>query len=409
MSTSVICSCNQFLNSSNRLLFAKHSIAYVNALRYKSTKLSKDELKKKLEEGPEFSDFLSSNDQQTTFSTKKNNNKLDIENIEKVFDSDELVKRYIEQGIVLKRTKGERLRLPPWLKTNIPIGKNYAHLKETLKDLKLNTVCEEAKCPNIGECWGGGKEQTATATIMIMGDQCTRGCRFCSVKTNKAPPKLDPMEPYNTAKAIAEWKLHYVVITSVDRDDLSDQGSNHFAETVREIKKLNPSLYVECLTPDFRGDEKCIERIALSGLDVFAHNVETVERLQWLVRDPRANYKQSIGVLVKAKQYNPKLITKTSLMLGLGEKDEDIIETMKDLRKNNVDCLTLGQYMQPTKRHLKVSEYVTPEKFDYWREVGEKMGFLYTASGPLVRSSYKAGEYFIANILKQRNANKEHT
>ena len=337
--------------------------------RYQSTNKLED-LKKKLNEGPDLKDFLNPND------------------------------KY--KNLVLKRTSRERLRLPPWLKTEIPIGKNYAKLKDTLKGLKLNTVCEEAKCPNIGECWGGGENQTATATIMIMGDQCTRGCRFCSVKTNKAPPPLDPLEPLNTAKAISEWNLHYVVLTSVDRDDLSDQGSNHFAQTVKEIKKLNPNIYVECLTPDFRGDDKCVETIAVSGLNVFAHNVETVERLQWLVRDPRANYKQSIGVLVNAKKFNPKLITKTSLMLGLGETDDDVMKTMEDLRQNGVDCLTFGQYMQPTKKHLKVSEFVTPEKFQHWKEIGDKMGFLYTASGPLVRSSYKAGEFFITNILNQR-------
>ena len=344
----------------------------------KEKKPSKEEFKKKLEDGPEFKEFLATN------------------------NNEELAKKYNDQGINLKRVKGERLRLPSWLKTDIPVGKNYSRLKDTLSELKLSTVCEEAKCPNIGECWGGGESKTATATIMIMGDQCTRGCRFCSVKTNKSPPKLDPMEPLNTAKAIAGWNLHYIVITSVDRDDLADQGSNHFAQTVREIKRLNPILYVECLTPDFRGDHKCIETVALSGLDVFAHNVETVKRMQWLVRDPRANYEQSIGVLVKAKKYNPKLVTKTSLMLGLGEKDEEILKTMEDLRENGVDCLTLGQYMQPTKRHLKVNEFVTPEKFDYWKKVGDKLGFLYTASGPLVRSSYKAGEFFIANIVKSR-------
>lgn len=267
----------------------------------------------------------------------------------------------------MKRVKGERLRLPPWLRTEVPMGSNYAVLKERLRELKLSTVCEEAKCPNIGECWGGGETRSATATIMIMGEQCTRGCRFCSVKTNKTPPALDPMEPRNTAKAISEWNLHYVVITSVDRDDLADQGSAHFADTVREIKRLSPGMYVECLTPDFRGDAKCIETVAQSGLDVFAHNIETVERLQWLVRDPRANFKQSLGVLVKAKQANPRLITKTSIMLGLGETDDDMMRTLEELRKNDVDCLTLGQYMQPTKRHLKVTEYVTPEKFDYWK------------------------------------------
>ena len=384
---------NSFLNSSsnfiNGLKITSSNLILIRSQSTNGPRLNKEDFKKKLEGGPDFKDFLS----------------LDQNDVKKSLQ--DLEQKYKDQGINLKRVKGERLRLPPWLKTEIPIGKNYAKLKESLKSKKLSTVCEEAKCPNIGECWGGGKDRIATATIMIMGDQCTRGCRFCSVKTNKAPPKLDPMEPYHTAKTISEWNVHYIVITSVDRDDLPDQGSNHFALTVQQVKKLNPSLYVECLTPDFRGDDKCIETVALSGLDVFAHNVETVERLQWLVRDPRANYNQSIGVLVKAKKYNPKLVTKTSIMLGLGEKDEDVLKTMEDLRKNNVDCLTFGQYMQPTKRHLKVTEFVTPEKFEYWKQMGDKMGFLYTASGPLVRSSYRAGEFFITNILNQRKTLKQ--
>jgi lipoic acid synthetase len=248
---------------------------------------SVEELKKKLEEGPDFKDFLSvdNNDQYSNLKLKR------------------------EKG-------GERLRLPPWLRTEIPIGKNYTKLKETVKSLKLSTVCEEAKCPNIGECWGGSENNIATATIMIMGDQCTRGCRFCSVKTNKKPPPLDPMEPANTAEAIASWGVQYIVMTSVDRDDLLDQGSSHFAQTVKEIKKRIPGIYVECLTLDFRGNVECIERVGLSGLEIYAHNIETVERLQWLVRDPRGNYKQSMDVLVAAKKANPKIVTKTSIMLG---------------------------------------------------------------------------------------------
>lgn len=309
--------------------FLCQSLNGTSSFRFNS-KLSKEEIREKIRQAPSLADFV------------------DQQNISK-FDNEQVLQKY--SGINLKREKGQtRLRLPPWLKTEIPIGKNYSQLKETLSDLKLSTVCEEAKCPNIGECWGGGESKSATATIMIMGDQCTRGCRFCSVKTNKAPPQLDPMEPTNTAKAIAGWNLHYIVITSVDRDDLADQGSNHFAKTVQEIKKYNPTMYVECLTPDFKGDEQCVNIVANSGLDVFAHNIETVERLQWLVRDPRANYKQSMKVLVKAKEFNPHIVTKTSIMLGLGETDDDILRTMEDLRKNNVDCLTLGQYMQPTKR-----------------------------------------------------------
>lgn len=304
----------------------------------------------------------------------------------------------------LKREKGERLRLPPWLKTEIPIGKNYNRLKNTLRDLNLHTVCEEARCPNIGECWGGGEYSTATATIMLMGDTCTRGCRFCSVKTARRPPPLDANEPYNTAKAIVAWGLDYVVLTSVDRDDLEDGGAEHFAKTVQHIKESEPKILVECLTPDFRGDLTAVEKIALSGLDVFAHNVETVRELQRFVRDPRANIDQSLSVLRHAKKVKPSILTKTSIMLGLGETDEQIQNTLTELREAGVDCLTLGQYMQPTKRHLKVEEYVTPEKFAHWEKVGNDMGFLYTASGPLVRSSYKAGEFFLKNLLDKRKA-----
>nr|Q6PHG4.1 RecName: Full=Lipoyl synthase, mitochondrial; AltName: Full=Lipoate synthase; Short=LS; Short=Lip-syn; AltName: Full=Lipoic acid synthase; Flags: Precursor [Danio rerio]AAH56561.1 Zgc:66080 [Danio rerio] len=302
----------------------------------------------------------------------------------------------------LKREKGERLRLPPWLKTEIPIGKNYNKLKNTLRELNLHTVCEEARCPNIGECWGGGEYATATATIMLMGDTCTRGCRFCSVKTARRPPPLDPDEPYNTAKAIAAWGLDYVVLTSVDRDDIPDGGAEHFAKTVSNIKERNSKILVECLTPDFRGDLAAVEKIALSGLDVYAHNVETVRELQRHVRDPRANFDQSLSVLRHAKKVKSSVLTKTSIMLGLGETDAQIQATLTELRDSGVDCLTLGQYMQPTKRHLKVEEYVTPEKFAFWEKVGQEMGFIYTASGPLVRSSYKAGEFFLKNLLEKR-------
>ncbi|XP_041121229.1 lipoyl synthase, mitochondrial isoform X2 [Polyodon spathula] len=259
----------------------------------------------------------------------------------------------------LKRQKGERLRLPPWLKTAIPIGKNYNKLKNTLRNLNLHTVCEEARCPNIGECWGGGEYATATATIMLMGDTCTRGCRFCSVKTARNPPPLDPNEPHNTAKAITEWGLDYVVLTSVDRDDISDGGAEHIAKTVTYLKEMH-------------------------------------------VRDPRANFDQSLSVLKHAKKIKPSLLSKTSIMLGLGETDAQVYATMKEVREAGVDCLTLGQYMQPTKRHLKVDEYVSPEKFQHWENVGKELGFLYTASGPLVRSSYKAGEFFLKNLIEKR-------
>ncbi|XP_064404293.1 lipoyl synthase, mitochondrial-like isoform X2 [Halichondria panicea] len=306
----------------------------------------------------------------------------------------------------LVRKKGQRLRLPEWLKTEIPVGKNFTKLTKDLRKLKLTTVCEEAKCPNIGECWGGGENRTATATIMIMGSQCTRGCRFCSVKTSRAPAPLDPDEPINTAIAIGSWGLDYIVITSVDRDDLTDGGSEHFAQTVREIKNRSPALLVECLTPDFGGNMDYVKRVALSGLDVYAHNIETVEDLHWLVRDPRAGYKQSLSVLEHAKKSVDGMVTKSSIMLGCGETDQQVLQALKDLRSSGVDCVTLGQYIQPTKWHLKVKEYVTPEKFKFWEDIGNELGFAYTASGPLVRSSYKAGEFFIKNILKEKSINK---
>ncbi|KAK7081815.1 hypothetical protein SK128_017790, partial [Halocaridina rubra] len=312
----------------------------------------------------------------------------------------------------LKREAGDRqrLRLPPWLKREIPMGKNFSKIKEDLRGLNLHTVCEEARCPNIGECWGGNDDNVATATIMLMGDTCTRGCRFCSVKTSRAPPPLDPYEPVNTAIAIARWGVTYIVLTSVDRDDIPDGGAAHFAETVVELKKRNPSLLVECLVPDFRGNKSAVNTIASSGLDVYAHNLETVERLTPAVRDPRAKYRQSLSTLEIAKSVKEELITKSSIMLGLGESDEEVMQSMKDLRQAGVDALTLGQYMQPTKRHLKVVEYVTPEKYKHWEDVGRDLGFLYTASGPLVRSSYRAGEFFLKNhLMQKKNITKSET
>jgi len=318
-----------------------------------------------------------------------------------------------EGKLRLEGKQGERLRLPPWLKKEIPMGPNYSRLKKELRDLKLATVCEEARCPNIGECWGGGEDNVATATIMVMGDTCTRGCRFCSVKTSRAPPPLDPEEPRNTGSAIAQWGLDYIVLTSVDRDDLIDGGSAHLALTVKEIKKQNPEILVEVLTPDFGGDLDCVDTVINSGLDVYAHNIETVERLTPFVRDRRANYRQTLSVLDRVKtrtasssssssSSSSTILSKTSIMLGLGETDEEVLQTMKDLREIDVDVVTFGQYMQPTKRHLKVKEYVTPEKFTLWESKANEMGFLYCASGPLVRSSYKAGEFYLKNILKKR-------
>lgn len=296
---------------------------------------------------------------------------------------------------------------PNWLRVSAPTGKtreNFDKLQSTVRQLNLATVCEEARCPNIGECWGGA-EGTATGTIMLMGDTCTRGCNFCAVKTAAAPPPLDPLEPQHVAEAIAEWGLGYVVLTSVDRDDLEDLGAGHFAETVRHLKASSPDLMVECLTPDFQGHHHLIDQVAASGLDVFAHNMETVERLQGRVRDRRAGWAQSLETLRRAKEAVPTLITKTSFMLGVGENDDEVRAAMQACRDVGVDVVTFGQYLRPTKRHMAVQEYVTPEKFQQWQKEGEDLGFLYVASGPLVRSSYKAGEFFLeAHLKKQRAA-----
>eukprot|EP00041_Stephanoeca_diplocostata_P015187 m.288249 g.288249 ORF g.288249 m.288249 type:complete len:389 (-) comp19958_c0_seq3:244-1410(-) len=299
-----------------------------------------------------------------------------------------------------------RKRLPKWLKTEIPVSKSYNTIKNNLRDLGLSTVCEEARCPNIGECWGGD-EGTATATIMVLGDTCTRACRFCAIKTSRAPPPPDPQEPVNTAVAVAKWGVDYIVITSVDRDDLVDGGSEHIAETVRQMKTKKPELLVEVLSPDFAGDMEAVSVLASSGLDVFAHNVETVEEMQHIVRDPRANFKQSLQVLRQAKLTKPELITKTSIMLGLGETDEQVRATLLRLREIDVDVVTFGQYIQPTKKHKKVAEYVTPEKFEAWKSEAEAQGFLYCASGPLVRSSYKAGEFYLKGVLERRQRQKK--
>jgi len=306
------------------------------------------------------------------------------------------------EGKLVRDVGDKRLRLPPWLKVDIPRGASYNKVKSGLRASKLATVCEEARCPNVGECWGGGPG-TATATIMLMGDTCTRGCRFCSVKTARNPGSLDADEPRNTALTIKDWDIGYIVITSVDRDDLADGGSAHFASTVREVKKENPGLLVECLVPDWTGDMDAVDLVANSGLDVYAHNVETVERMTPMVRDPRATYRQSLATLARVKESGPaELLTKTSLMLGLGETDEEIVQTMKDLRSVGVDCVTFGQYMQPTKRHLKVEEYVHPDKFAELERIGLEMGFLYVPSGPLVRSSYKAGEFYLEALIKEK-------
>lgn len=323
----------------------------------------------------------------------------------------------------------EITRLPTWLQTPIPTNPNYKKIKADLRGLNLHTVCEEARCPNISDCWGGSDKSAATATIMLMGDTCTRGCRFCSVKTSRAPPPLDPHEPEHTAEALSRWGLGYVVLTSVDRDDLPDGGAAHFAETVRKIKQKAPTMLVEALTGDYAGDLEMVGMVARSGLDVYAHNVETVEALTPMVRDRRAGFRQSLRVLERAKGEREGMVTKTSIMLGLGETEDQLWEALRgtynplcppensksltiflsktELRKTSVDVITFGQYMRPTKRHMPVHSYITPEVFELWRQRALDMGFLYCASGPLVRSSYKAGEAFIENVLKKRKAGQK--
>jgi len=291
---------------------------------------------------------------------------------------------------------------PDWFRVPAPAGgkeSKFEQLKSTVRELGLHTVCEEAQCPNIGECWNGG-----TGTIMLLGDTCTRGCKFCAVKTAAKPPPADPFEPFKTAEALRQWDINYVVLTSVDRDDMEDGGAGHFATTVQLIKQTTPNMLVECLVSDFAGDLKAVSTLALSGLDVYAHNVETVSRLQKFVRDHRAGYEQSLAVLKHAKSVNPKLFTKTSLMLGLGESKEEVLEAMRDIRAAGVDVLTLGQYLRPTEHHLSVVEYVSPAMFDWYKEQGLLMGFKYIAAGPLVRSSYKAGEFFMEHMIKSQAA-----
>ena len=284
---------------------------------------------------------------------------------------------------------------PNWLKVRAPSGENYTRIRSMLGELKLATVCQEAKCPNMGECWSGG-----TATFMLMGEVCTRGCRFCAVKTGNPRGKIDTEEPQKVGWAIAQMGLEYVVLTSVDRDDLPDQGANHFAETIKVIKANDPKLIVEVLTPDFKGNRECVQILVDAKPDVFAHNLETVERLTPKVRDPRATYRQTLRVLEMVKEMDPTRHTKTSLMLGLGEEPEEIRQALRDLRAVGCDVVTFGQYLQPTPRHLKVVSYVTPEEFVNWQTEAEAMGFLYVASGPLVRSSYRAGEFFMKGMVE---------
>lgn len=299
------------------------------------------------------------------------------------------IKNGVKQHPNARRSAGKK---PEWLRIKLSSGPKYDSVKNIVHEHRLSTVCEEAMCPNIGECWSAG-----TATIMLMGDVCTRACKFCAVDTGNPKGWLDQEEPDNTARSVALMGLKYVVLTSVNRDDIPDGGAGHYAATVRRVKEVNPDTAVEALTPDFQGKHADVEAVVDSGVEVFAQNVETVKRLTHPVRDPRATYEQTLDVLGHAKRYKPEVLTKTSLMLGLGETDEEILATMDDLRAIGVDILTLGQYLQPSVNHLPVERYVTPDEFNRYRDIGLEKGFLEVVSGAFVRSSYRAEQVLQKN------------
>ncbi|MCB9871426.1 MAG: lipoyl synthase [Planctomycetes bacterium] len=290
---------------------------------------------------------------------------------------------------------------PAWLKVPVPQGAEVQRLRGILRGRGLHTVCEEARCPNLGECWAGG-----TATFMVLGDTCTRGCRFCSVKTRSQGQPVDADEPRKVAEAAGAMGLSYVVLTMVDRDDLEDGGAAHVAATVRAIKQQRPNMLVEALTGDFHGESAHLATVLAGGPDVFAHNLETVERLTPRVRDRRCSYAQSLQVLAEAKRLatvaGRPVVTKSSLMLGLGESEREVETAMDDLRQHGVDVLTLGQYLRPTTLHLPVREHLTPARFAAYEQRARRKGFLYVASGPLVRSSYKAAEFYIEGMLRRQ-------
>lgn len=305
----------------------------------------------------------------------------------------------IDQTALLRQRQSDqgkiRPRLPEWLRAPLPGGPRYGEIKTRLRDRGLHTVCEEAQCPNIGQCWNEG-----TATLMLLGDTCTRTCRFCAVKSNPRPAPLDPDEPAKAAEQVALMGLDYVVLTSVNRDDLPDGGAGQFAATVRAIKWRTPDTLVEVLTPDFQGDLQAVRCVLDAGPDVFAHNVETVAALSPRIRDRRASFGQSCQVLAAAKRHRPQVVTKSSLMLGLGETDDQVWEALRQLRAHNVDAVTLGQYLRPSPWHAEVVRFAEPEEFAAWQRAAAELGFRYCASGPLVRSSYRAGEHYLRGLVQ---------
>lgn len=285
-------------------------------------------------------------------------------------------------------------RKPPWLRVKLPSGAGYESIRDIVRTHKLNTVCAESKCPNLAECWGRG-----TATLMLMGSVCTRACKFCSVATGNPHGWLDPMEPAQVADAVVLMGLKYVVLTSVDRDDLPDGGAAHYAACIRAIHARAPETAVEALTPDFSGNHAGVATVLDAGLATYAQNLETVERLTHEVRDPRAGYAQTLDVLAFAKRHAPRTITKTSLMLGLGETDAEIEQALDDMRAANVDVVTMGQYMRPSPHHLPVQRFVTPDEFRAYRDLALGKGFVEAVSGALVRSSYRAERVLEHNNL----------
>ena len=297
-----------------------------------------------------------------------------------------------------------RAKKPAWLKVPLPGGEGYRRLKELTRRLNLHTVCEEARCPNVGECWKGAR---ATMTIMVLGDECTRRCRFCAVKTVERAAPPDPDEPAHVGEAVAALDLGYVVLTSVDRDDLADGGAGHYAACVRAIRAASPDTVVETLVPDYVDSD--LTTLMEAKPDVLAHNVEVVDRLQRKIRDPRCSTARSLRTLAQAKELAGAAFTKSSLMLGLGETRDEVAATLRALRDAGVDFLTLGQYLRPTPNHAPVREYVEPAVFDEYRELGLELGFAYVASGPLVRSSYKAAEFFAERLVRERRSQPEPT
>lgn len=292
-----------------------------------------------------------------------------------------------------------RTPLPPWMRAPLPGGERYASIKGNLRARGLHTVCEEAQCPNIGECWNEG-----TATLMLMGEACTRTCKFCAVKHARTPPPLDPSEPAQAAEQVAVMGLAYVVMTSVNRDDLPDGGAAHLRACVEAVRARNGSTLVEVLMPDFEGRAADVATVVAGGPHVFAHNIECVERLTPLVRDRRASFAQSLGVLAAARATTASVVTKSSLMLGLGETEAEVRAALHALREVDCDALTLGQYLRPSPWHHEVVRFVHPEEFAAWQGEAEALGFRYVASGPLVRSSYRAGEFYLRALVERSPA-----